>query len=132
MKTIIVVDANIILSALLGGKPSKILFDGRFKFVTTRFTVKEVRKYFPSLGKKLGVSKGKLLTLLNKLPLQVYGRDFYKDKLKESQKLIAQVDKKDVEILALTLKFKAYLWSQDKHFKKIEDKTRILKTHDFL
>jgi len=56
MKIIVVVDANIILSALLGGKPSDILFDSRFQFATTEFTLKEVKKYFPRLEKKLGIS----------------------------------------------------------------------------
>ncbi|MBI2415949.1 MAG: hypothetical protein HYV33_04820 [Candidatus Kerfeldbacteria bacterium] len=43
----IAVDANILLSALLGGKPSIILFDTRFHFITTEFTIDEVEKYLP-------------------------------------------------------------------------------------
>jgi hypothetical protein len=35
MKIIVAVDANILLSALLGGKPIIILFDGKYQFVTT-------------------------------------------------------------------------------------------------
>jgi len=35
MKIRIVVDANIIISALLGGKPRFILFDPKFEFITT-------------------------------------------------------------------------------------------------
>ncbi len=52
MRIAIVVDANIVMSALLGGKPSAILFDHRFQFVTTEFTIKEVEKYLPRLEKK--------------------------------------------------------------------------------
>jgi len=84
MKIIIVVDANIILSALLGGKPSDILFNGRFQFVTTEFTLKEVKKYFPRLEKKLGISQRKLISLLGNLPFTVYSKDFYKEKLNEA------------------------------------------------
>lgn len=49
MKIIVVADANIILSALLGGKPSGILFDPKFQFITTEFTLNEVKKYLPRL-----------------------------------------------------------------------------------
>ena len=34
----IVVDANVILSALLGGSARFVLFDRRFEFVTAEFT----------------------------------------------------------------------------------------------
>ena len=67
MKIPIVIDANIILSALLGGKPSDILFEARFQFMTTEFTLKEVKKYFPKLERKLGVSQEKLISLLESL-----------------------------------------------------------------
>ena len=79
MGIVVVVDANVILSALLGGKPSNILFDGRFTFVTARFTLGEVEKYFPRLAKKLGVVERDLENLLTKLPLEVCEKEFYKN-----------------------------------------------------
>jgi predicted nucleic acid-binding protein len=78
MKIIVAVDANILLSALLGGKPSFILFDGKFQFVTTKFTLEEVKKYLPRLEKKIGVSKEELLSLLEDLPIKTYNRNFYR------------------------------------------------------
>lgn len=131
MKIIIVVDANVILSALLGGKPSVILFDSKFQFVTTKFTLKEVKKYFPRLIKKLGISEKDLFSLLGKLPLKFYPSQFYKNKLKEAQKLIGHIDKKDTEILALALKLETFIWTQDKHFEKSGYK-KLLKTYDFI
>lgn len=131
MKFTVVIDANVILSALLGGKPSSILFDGRFQFVTTVFTIKEVKKYFPRLEKKLGISQEKLTLLLEELPIHVYNRSFYKNKLKEARKLIAHIDKKDVEILALAIKLEAFIWSQDKHFER-SGYNKLLKTYDFI
>jgi len=50
MKILIAVDANIILSALLGGKSAVLLFDSRFEFMTTRFTMNEVERYLPKEG----------------------------------------------------------------------------------
>ena len=57
MKIIVVVDANIILSALLGGKPSFILFDPKFKFITTEFTISEVKKYLPKQVREGGFTR---------------------------------------------------------------------------
>lgn len=131
MKIIVVVDANIILPALLGGKPSIILFDSKFQFVTTKFTLKEVKKYFPKIAKKLEIFEEELLSLLNKLPLKIYDSLFYRNKLKEAQKIIGHIDKKDVEILALALKLETFVWSQDKHFEN-SGYRKILKTYDFV
>jgi predicted nucleic acid-binding protein len=55
MNIAIVVDANVILSALIGGKSGLILFDSRFEFVTTDFTIEEVKKYLPKLALKLDI-----------------------------------------------------------------------------
>jgi predicted nucleic acid-binding protein len=131
VKIVIAVDANIILSALLGGKPSTILFDGRFQFVTAEFTVNEVKKYLPKLGKKLGISEVKLTSLLNELPIHIYSRSFYKNKIKAARKIIGRFDKKDVEILALAMQLDTFIWSQDKHFEK-SGYQKVLKTYDFI
>ena len=39
MKIIIVVDANPIISALIGGKSRQILFNSNLNFVTTAYTI---------------------------------------------------------------------------------------------
>ena len=131
MKIVVVVDANIILSALLGGKPSSILFDPKFNFVTTSFTIKEVEKYLPRVEKKIGADREKIEELLNKLPLTVYSKDFYKDYLKEAKKQMGDIDPDDVKILALAIKLETYVWSQDKDFEEV-DYTKVLKTYDFI
>jgi predicted nucleic acid-binding protein len=131
MKIIVAVDANILLSALLGGKPSIILFDGKYQFVTTKFTLEEVKKYLPRLEKKIGIPKEELLSLLEDLPIKVYDRNFYRNKLKEARKMIYHIDKKDVDILALSLKLDCFLWSQDKDFEKCGFK-KLLKTYNFI
>ena len=131
MKIIIVVDANIILSALLGGKPSHILFDGRFQFVTSEFTIKEVEKYLPKFARKINISQKELKEILEELPLLIYERDFYKENLKEAKKMIGGIDEKDIDILALSLKFETYLWSQDKDF-ETAGYFKLLKTYNFI
>jgi predicted nucleic acid-binding protein len=93
--------------------------------------VNEVKKYLPKLGKKLGISEVKLTSLLNELPLYVYSRSFYKNKIKAARKIISRFDKKDVEILALAMQLDAFIWSQDKHFEK-SGYQKLLKTYDFI
>lgn len=132
MKTAIVVDANVLLSALLGGKSSIILIKSNFRFTTTEYTINEVKKYLPKLSKKLGISETNLNQLLLQLPLKIFKNNYYKDYLKGAKKLIGEIDAKDVEILALALKLDTYLWTQDKHFLGIKDKIHLLKTEDLI
>jgi predicted nucleic acid-binding protein len=131
MRIIIAVDANIILSALLGGKPSSILFDPRFYFITTNFTLKEVEKYIPRLAKKLNLPEADFKKLLSTLPISSYSKKHYTRKIKEAKALIEEIDKKDVDILALALQFDAHLWSQDKDF-ETAGYLKILKTYNFI
>lgn len=128
---IIAVDANIILSALLGGKPSSILFDSRFKFITANFTIREVKRYIPKLSLKLSVSNELLYALLDELPLLVYSKDYYRAKVRDARLMIGEIDDKDVDILALALKFDIPLWSEDKDFEKC-GYAKTLKTRNFI
>lgn len=54
MRITIVVDANPILSALLGGYARRIFFNKHFEFVTTEFTLAEVKNYLPLVAEKSG------------------------------------------------------------------------------
>lgn len=130
MQIAIVADANVILSALLGGKPSLILFDSRFEFVTTEFTISEVEKYIPMVSKKLSLAQKVIQKQLEKLPLKVYEGDFYQGSFTEAKTMIEEIDKKDVDILALAIELETYLWSQDKDFEEA-GYSKLLKTHDF-
>jgi hypothetical protein len=47
MKITIAVDAQPFFSALLGGAARKIFFDPRFRFITTDFTLSEVKNQNP-------------------------------------------------------------------------------------
>jgi predicted nucleic acid-binding protein len=43
----LVVDANIFISALIGGKAAELLFNPNFDLLTTERTTWEVKKYLP-------------------------------------------------------------------------------------
>ncbi|MFO7992296.1 MAG: PIN domain-containing protein [Thermoplasmata archaeon] len=130
MKIEIVVDANIIISALIGGSPREILFDHRFKFLTTEFTINEVKKYIPMISEKTNTDEEYILKTLDLIPLDIKEKDFYDESKEEAFDLIGEIDKKDVEILALALETDNYLWSEDKDFKEAGYK-KLIKTKDF-
>ena len=132
MRLRIVVDANIIISALLGGKPRFILFDPKFEFITNKFILKEVEKYIPLISKKSGVSKKEIKKGISLLPLKIVSKNYYKNYLKAAEKLIGKIDKDDIDILALYLKEKTFLWSEDKDFEKAKPKINLLKTEDLV
>jgi len=101
MRLRIVVDANILISALLGGKSRFILFDIKFEFIVNEFTLREVEKYIPFISKKSGVSEKEIRKGISLLPLKIVSKNYYKDYLKQAEKLIGKIDKNDIDILAI-------------------------------
>jgi len=132
MRLRIVVDANILISALLGGKPRFILFDTKFEFIVNEFTLKEVEKYIPFISKKSDVPEKEIRKGISLLPLKIVSKNYYKDYLRQAEKLIGKIDKNDIDILALYLKEKTFLWSEDKDFEKVKPKINLLKTKDLV
>ena len=131
MKVTIIVDANPIIAALLGGTSRSIFFEKRFRFCTTEYTINEVHKYIPYIAEKSGLGNKFITYALSLLPIQPYPKEFYKDTIGKAERLIGRIDKKDVDILALVLKLRAPLWSEDRDFEKIGEIT-LLKTKDII
>jgi predicted nucleic acid-binding protein len=113
----LVVDANPILSALLGGKAKRLFYEADItEFAVTDTAIEEVRRYLPKMAEKLGVSQTFLAYALDLLPLTICSPKIYRRALKSAQIQIAHRDQGDVEILALTLALKRPLWTNDKDF----------------
>jgi predicted nucleic acid-binding protein len=131
MKVTIIVDANPIIAALLGGTSRSIFFEKRFRFCTTEYTINEVHKYIPYIAEKSGIENKFIAYALSLLPIQPDPIEFYKDTIGKAERLIDRIDKKDVDILALVLKLRAPLWSEDRDFERVEEIT-LLKTKDII
>ncbi len=129
MRPTIVIDANPIISALIGGFSKEIIFDHHFNFITTAFTIKEVIKFIPYISKKSGVSEDFIKMLLDLLPLRIYALNEYQAMVHQAESLIT--DKSDVHILALALAKNSPLWSNDRHFENIKE-IKLIKTKDFV
>jgi predicted nucleic acid-binding protein len=65
------------------------------------------------------------------LPLKIHSANYYNDTIKKSSKIIKHIDEKDVDILALSFKEDCFLWSEDKHFRNIEQ-IKLIRTKDLL
>lgn len=131
MKITIVVDANSMIAALLGGTSRTIFFERRFRFCTTEYTMNEVHKYIPYIAEKSGIEKEFVEYALSLLPVQPYPKELYKDTLEKAEELIGEIDKKDTSILALALKLHPPLWSEDRDFERVEGIV-LLKTKDII
>lgn len=129
MKITIAVDANPIISALIGGVSREVFFNHHFNFITTEFTLREVKRYLPMISKKSGVNMKRVSLALSLLPITAHPKTAYKQNIPEADKLIGRIDKKDVDILALALFIKCPLWSNDRDFETVEGIT-LLKTKD--
>jgi len=131
MKITIAVDAQPIFSALLGGVARKVFFDPRFKFITTDFTVSEVKKYLAFIAEKSGKQEKDIIRALDLLPLTAYEQQYYEQKRSAAEQLIGARHPKDVDILALVLTTQAILWTEDKDFDEIQG-ISLIHTKDLL
>jgi len=113
----LVVDANPLISVLLGGAAIRVFTSGRIEeFAIAEHTLQEVQDFIPELARELLEEPDQLRLVLALLPLNPYPRESYEDRLEEAERLIAHRDPDDVEVLALALKLGYPLWSNDADF----------------
>ncbi|HME59381.1 MAG TPA: PIN domain-containing protein [Terracidiphilus sp.] len=113
----IAADANVLLSAVIGGRARLVLDHPEIdEVVTTETTFAEVREYAVLLGRKKKLAPDTLLLTVAALPVSIMSPEVYADAMAEARRLIAWRDPDDIEILALTLHLKIPLWSNDNDF----------------
>ena len=96
----LVVDANIFISALIGGKAAELLFNPNFDLLTTERTTWEVKKYLPQLAEYTENTTAHLLYLFELIPVRACQSEEYKTSLSTAQLLIGDRDPFDVDVLA--------------------------------
>ncbi len=127
----LIVDANVFISALIGGKAAELLFNPNFELLTTERTTWEVKKYIPKLAAYTEESPEDLLLLFELIPARACQSKEYESSLSTAQRYIGDRDPFDVDILALTLETGAPLWSNDSDFENIEN-ISLFKTKDII
>lgn len=111
------VDANPILSAIIGGKARSVFLNAaHISFYTTLFNFKEVEKYIPVLASKRSLYLDDLYLALSTLSISVCDVEFYRDILKKAESLIGERDPDDIHLLGLALKLSCPIWSNDRDF----------------
>jgi predicted nucleic acid-binding protein len=119
----LVVDANPLLSALLGGSAREVIFSGKFAFYAPQHTLFEVEKYLPRVARKLGQSEADLFRAFGLLPVIACQPRDYDSHVPQAEGLIGPRDPKDVHVLALALKLTLPIWTQDRDFEGLSGVT---------
>ena len=110
-------DANVLLSAVLGGRARSVLEHPDIKEVlTAEATLAEVREYAPLLAKKKRLSTDLVLLAVATLPVTVVDSSVYARSVSEARRRIGRRDPDDIDILALALHFGLPIWSNDNDF----------------
>jgi predicted nucleic acid-binding protein len=113
----LVADANVLLSAVIGGRASLALRHDKIEQVfTPAAAYDEVFEYVPSLAKKKRLDLDTLLLACAALPVTVVEQSEYEGKLSTARRRIAKRDPDDVDVLALALHLNVAVWSNDSDF----------------
>jgi hypothetical protein len=127
----LIIDANPMLSALLGGAAREVLFSSKYVFYSTQRTLFEVAKYLPLLAARLGLPELDLFREYQLLPIIACQPDQYDSQLEESRQMIGNRDPNDIPILALTLSRRCPLWTDDRDFDRLPG-VIVLRTSDLV
>ena len=115
----LVVDANPIVSALLGGASRRIFFEADIQlFAVPEYILSEVNAHLPTLAAKLKITETYLEYGLSLLPLSAYPPQTYRQTISQARQLIQHRDPDDADVLALTLKLGIPLWTNDRDFEE--------------
>jgi predicted nucleic acid-binding protein len=110
-------DANVLLSALIGGRAKLILSHPQIhEIFTTEHAFAEVEEYAPVLSRQRRLPTDILLLAVAALPITVVNRAQYAKSIAEATKRIGRRDPDDADLLALALRFEIPLWSNDRDF----------------
>lgn len=110
-------DANVILSALIGGRAQLVFASPKVsEILTAEKTLAEVEEYLFVLARKRRLAEDVLLLALASMPITLVAQREYERSLSLARKRIGHRDPDDVDILALAIELEIPLWSNDKDF----------------
>jgi predicted nucleic acid-binding protein len=111
----VVADANVVLSALIGGRARLVIAasDGP-RCVAADAVAVEIVKHLPRLAEKRSLDATLLLATLVVMPIEWKVAAEYEERRAEAEHRIAARDPDDWPTVALALKLELPVWSQDK------------------
>jgi predicted nucleic acid-binding protein len=126
-----VVDTNVLMTFFWKNSFSKgLLYDKNISFFSPEYALEELDRNSSEIMKKTGISAGEfkkikmeLSVLVEFIPIEEYSKF-----LKKASSIS---NKEDVDFIALALKLKIPVWSNDKDFKK-QKFTKVFTTNEFI
>jgi predicted nucleic acid-binding protein len=116
-------DANVVLSALIGGCARLVLTHPQVREVfTTEHSFSEVEEYAPVLARQKRLPSDILLLAIAALPVTivVYAHyAHYAKSIAEATKRIGRRDPEDIDLFALALHLQIPIWSNDRDFERL-------------
>ena len=113
----LVADANVLLSALIGGRARLVLQHPNVEAVYAPvFALDEVHEYLGVLAQKRRLRLDTLLLTRAALPVTVVERSVYQQFVKEATRRMRRRDLNDVDVRALSLHLGHPVWSNDNDF----------------
>ena len=110
-------DANVLLSAVLGGRAKTVLEHSAVtEVLVAEATLAEVQEYAGQLAMRKRLSLDIVLLAVASLPVTVVPREDYAMSLPEARRRIGRRDPDDVDVLALALHKRVPIWSNDQDF----------------
>jgi predicted nucleic acid-binding protein len=110
-------DANVLLSALIGGQAVRVLRHTAIEeILTTEATLAEVQEYATQLAQKKHLPVDVVLLAAATLPVTIVPRSAYASSLSDARRRIGRRDPDDIELLALALHLDLPVWSNDSDF----------------
>ena len=112
-------DANVLLSAAIGGAAQRVFHETDIEVVTTEEVLDEVREYLVELAVKNGLTQEEAEGHLAALPIVAYPETVYQKRLAEARRYLDKRDPEDAGLAALALHLGIPVWSNDKDFRVV-------------
>lgn len=113
---LVVADANVILSAIVGGAAARVFTSGAVTIHIAEPTLEEVARYAASMAIRRGLDPGLIALAVATLPATVHPAPSYLSCLAEAARRLRGRDIDDSDVLALSLRLTAPVWSNDHDF----------------
>jgi len=129
----LIIDANIFMSALIAtqGKTYDLIYNDRNKLFAPEFLMDEFEKYKDEILEKSGLTEYDFELFLSLISsrIEFIPKSEFEQFLSEAKKITP--DPKDSEYIALALKMKCSIWSNDKKLKE-QDEVKVHNTSELL
>ena len=128
---VVVADANVILSALIGGRARLVIASAHGpKCVAADAVAAEISRHIPRLAERRGLDQALLDATLLVMPIEWKTAAEYEDQRNEAETRIAHRDPDGWPTIALALELGLPVWSQDKDL--TDARLEVLTTGDLL